>query len=260
MDQSRATTRRPPVRRSAAGLVVRGALCVLAVTPLLRWAVVVHAVRPGRPWRRACPRCATLLGPGWNLGALSPRARCGNCRLRIGPPPWTLELVTAGTAVALVAAGLTGLRLAAYGWWAALGVVLLFVDLAVQRLPTRLSYAAVAGFLVLLGCEALVDDAWEAWIRSVLGALIAASTLAVCAMAMPGLVHWGDVRYALAVGAAAAFVSWLGLYAAAFFSTLFAAVVGGGLIVARRATLATHLPQGPFLFGGTLVAVVLLGQ
>jgi leader peptidase (prepilin peptidase)/N-methyltransferase len=158
----------------------------------------------------------------------------------------------------LVASGLTGLRLAAYVWWAAFSIVLLFVDLAVQRLPARLSYAAVTGFVALLSIDALVQDAWQPWTRSVLGALIAAFVLAACAMALPRLVHWGDVRYALAVGAAAAFVGWLGLYAAMFISTFIAAIVGGFLILTRRATMATHLPQGPFLFAGTLVTVVLL--
>ena len=49
-----------------------------------------------------------------------------------------------------------------------------------------------------------------------LGALVAASVVAVFAMALPRLVYWGDVRFAFAVDAAAAFVGWLGLYAAAF--------------------------------------------
>lgn len=252
------TTGSRPVQRTVPTLVGRGVLAFLAITPLLRWAVIAHAVRPGRPWRRACPRCATPLRPGWNLGALSPLARCGTCRQRLGPPPWTLELVAAVSAAALIVSGLTGLRLAAYGWWAAISIALLFVDLAVQRLPARLSYAAVAGFLALLSIDAFVQGAWYPWTRSVLGALIAASVLTVCAMALPRLVHWGDVRYALPVGAAATFAGWLGLYAAAFLSTLAAAIVGSFLIVTRRATMATHLPQAPFLFAGTLLTVVLL--
>jgi len=153
---------------------------------------------------------------------------------------------------------MTGPRLAAYGWWAAVGIVLLYVDLAVQRLPARLSYAAVAGFLALLSIDAQLAHAWHPWLRSVLGALVAAAVLATCALVMPRLVHWGDVRYALAIGAAAAFVGWLALYTAAFLSTLLAAVVGGGMIVARRATLATQVPQAPFLYAGTLLTLVLL--
>jgi leader peptidase (prepilin peptidase) / N-methyltransferase len=258
MDRSPVTTSSWSVHRSAMGRAARGALCVLAITPLLRWAVIAHTVHPGQPWRRACPQCATRFGPSRNIRALSPCARCSLCQLRLGPPPWTLELVTAGSAIALAISGMTGLQLVAYGWWAVLGVVLSFVDLAVQRLPARLSYAAVAGFLTLLGIDAVVEDSWQGWVRSASGALIAAFVLAVCALAMPRLVHWGDVRYALAIGAAAAFISWLGIYAAAFVWTLIAAVVGGGLVMIRRATLTTHLPQGPFLFGGTVVTIVLL--
>lgn len=233
-------------------------LCLLTITPLLRWAVVTHSVRTCRPWRRTCPRCATPVQPGRNPGALSPQARCGTCRQRLGPPPWTLEIFAALSAALLIISGLTGLRLAAYCWWTAVSIALVFVDLAVQRLPARLSYAAVTGFLALLGTDALVHGSWGPWIRAGLGGLIAASVLAVCATALPRLVHWGDVRYALAAGAAAAYVGWMGLYAAAFISTLVAAVVGGYMIMNRRATMATQLPQGPFMFAGTLITVALV--
>lgn len=240
------------------GLALRGTLCLLTVTPLLRWAVIMHSVRSGRPWRRCCPRCAAALRPTRNPVALSPLARCGNCGQRLGPPPWTLEAVAIGSATLLLASGLAGVRLAAYGWWAAFSIAQLFIDLAVQRLPVRLSYAAVTGFLAFLSLDALIHDEWHAWIRSILGGLMAASVLAACAVAFPRLVHWGDVRYALAIGAAAAFVGWLGLYAAAFASTLITAVTGGFLIMTRQATLATQLPQGPFMFAGTLLIVVAL--
>lgn len=243
--------------RSGIGLALRTAACVLTVTPLLRWAVITHAVRAGRPWRRSCPRCATPLGPRGDLLALSPVAQCGRCAQRLGPPPGTLELVVALSATVLLWSGMRGLPLIAYCWWAVVGVVLAFVDLAVQRLPSRLSYAAAGGLLVLLLIDAEAAHTWQPWIRSMLGALIAAGIVAVCALAMPALVHWGDVRYALAIGAAAAWTGWLTLYAAAFLATLAGSLVGAGLIFRRRAKLTTHLPQGPFLYGGTLLAVVL---
>jgi leader peptidase (prepilin peptidase) / N-methyltransferase len=247
-----------PLRRSTLGRAARVALCVAAVVPLMRWAVIMHAVSPERPWRRVCPRCQTPIGPNPNLGALSPRARCAACQHRLGPPPWTVEVAATCSAAALALSGVTGFRLAAYAWWAALGIVLAFVDLAVQRLPARLSYAALAGYMFLLGIDAQLHQSWTGWLRAALGGATAGSVLAACAMAVPRLVRWGDVRFVLAIGAASAFVGWLGLYAVAFLSTLLASIVGVGLIVARRATLATHLPQGPFLYVGTLVAVVVL--
>jgi leader peptidase (prepilin peptidase) / N-methyltransferase len=189
---------------------------------------------------------------------LSPLARCGNCRQQLGPPPWTLEVVTAVSIAALILHGPTGLPLAAYIWWAAVGIVLAFVDFAVQRLPARLSYAAAAGLLVLLLADIQFGHAWQPWIRAVLGAAITTAVAGACALAMPTMVHWGDVRYALAVGAAAAWPGWLALYAAIFMATLIAALVGLGLLALRRASLTTQLPQGHFLYAGTLLAVVLL--
>jgi leader peptidase (prepilin peptidase)/N-methyltransferase len=159
---------------------------------------------------------------------------------------------------AAVLSGLRGLPLLAYAWWAAVGIVLAFVDLSVQRLPARLSYTAAAGLIVVLLANAVITGAWQPWVRSLVGALITAAVVALCALAMPRLVHWGDVRYALAVGAAAAWPGWLTLYAAAFLSTLSAALVGVGLVVSCKATVKTHLAQGPFWLAGTILALLLL--
>jgi leader peptidase (prepilin peptidase)/N-methyltransferase len=234
--------------------VVESVACVVTVAPLLRWLIVVHAVPPRRSWRTTCPRCRRPFGPGGDARALLPTARCG-CGQRLGPPPWTVETVTVASAVVLATSGIGGVALAGYLWWAALSIVLVFVDLAVQRLPARLSYAAATGLLALLAINAYLTHAWQPWTRACTGALIAAAALAACAMALPRLVHWGDVRYALCIGAAASWAGWLGLYAAAVLSTLLAAAVGVVLIVLRRATLSTQLPQGPFLYAATLVVI-----
>jgi len=176
----------------------------------------------------------------------------------MGPPPWTLELVALASAAGLTWSGMTGVKLAAYMWWAAFGIVLAFVDLAVYRLPARLSHAATGGLLAMLLVDAWVTHTWQPWVRAALGALIAGAAVAACALALPALVHWGDARYALAMGAAAAWAGWLALYAAAFLATLGAALVGLVLIAARRASMTTQVPQGAFLYGGALLAVVLV--
>jgi leader peptidase (prepilin peptidase)/N-methyltransferase len=245
-------------RRSTAAVILRAAFCVLATTPLLRWAVLYHSVPAGEPWLRTCPRCAVSIGPHGDLRGLSPLARCGNCRHSLGPPPWTLEAATVVSFAAFVWRGLTWLPLAAYLCWAATGVVLAFVDLAVQRLPTRLSYTAAFGLLLPLLAHAQLSHDWQPWIRAALGSLITAAVTAAGTLTMPTMVHWGDVRYALAVGAAAAWAGWLALYVGIFLATLMAALVGLALLALRRASLTTQLPLGPFLYTGTLVAVMLL--
>jgi len=247
------------VKRARTGLrLARVLVCAATVVPLLRWVVVVHAVPVGQPWRSACPACDTAVGPSGSLGALTPRARCGVCGLRLGPPPWAVELAVLASVAMLVRSGLPAVPLLAYGWWAALGVVQAFVDAAVQRLPTRVSYLASAGLMIVLAVDALAGHGWSAWLRAAAGALVSGVVLAVAVLAAPGLVHRGDVRYGLAIGAAAAWVGWLALYTAAFLASLAVALVGVGLILTGRATRKSQLPQGPFMYAATLLAVVLL--
>ncbi|WP_327009742.1 hypothetical protein OHA72_22435 [Dactylosporangium sp. NBC_01737] len=159
----------------------------------------------------------------------------------------------------LVVAGVRDVALVAFGWWAAIGTVLMFVDVAAQRLPTRLCYLAVGGLGLLLVGHAIATHVWEPWLRLVLGALGSAAVVAACALAVPATVRWGDVRFALAIGGATAWAGWLALYTTAVLATLAAAVVGLGLVAARRATIKTHLPQGPFWYAAALVAVALIG-
>ncbi|WP_432976811.1 hypothetical protein [Dactylosporangium sp. CA-233914] len=158
----------------------------------------------------------------------------------------------------LVLAGMRDLTLVAFGWWSAVGTVLMFVDLAVQRLPARLCFLAAGGLGALLLGEAAANHDFEPWLRLVVGGLGSAAVVAACSLAAPTKVRWGDVRFALAVGGAAAWVGWLALYATAMLATLAPAVVGLGLVAMRRATFKTHLPQGPFWHIAALVVVVLM--
>jgi leader peptidase (prepilin peptidase) / N-methyltransferase len=148
----------------------------------------------------------------------------------------------------LVMSGMRDLTLVAFGWWSAVGTVLTFVDLAVQRLPARLCFLAAGGLGLLLLGQAAATHGLEPWLRLVLGGLGSAAVVAICSMAAPAAVRWGDVRFALAVGGAAAWVGWLALYATALLATAATAAVGIGLVAARRATRKTHLPQGPFWY------------
>jgi leader peptidase (prepilin peptidase) / N-methyltransferase len=159
----------------------------------------------------------------------------------------------------LVMSGMRDLTLVAFGLWSAVGTVLMFVDLAVQRLPARLCYLAAGGLGALLLGQAAATQAFEPWLRLVLGGLGSAAVVAVCSLAAPTAVRWGDVRFALAVGGAAAWAGWIALYAMALLATGATAAVGIGLVAARQATRKTHLPQGPFWYSAALIAVTLIG-
>ena len=119
------------------------ALYAMAFTPLLRWLVAHHSTEPDRPWRTRCA-CQAPLWPG----ACGPTGRCRVCAARVGPRPLRLEAATIAFAAVLWLSGATGWsawQLAAYAWWATGMVVLAFVDLAVMRLPHRLTAATTIG-------------------------------------------------------------------------------------------------------------------
>lgn len=236
------------------GPVCRLMTLAVAVAPLVRWAVLYCSVQAGHDWQRACPHCGTRIDMN-NWRPLTPPGRCVHCHRRIGAPPWSVETV-------LVMAALACTRLPlwiipAYAWWAIVGVALCFIDIATYRLPDRLTWPAVGGFL-LLASLATLHGYSGAWLRAALAGALVTVVLGICVLIWPHLLGRGDAKYGAAIGAAAGWTSWFAVYAAIFTATLLGTLVGIGLVVAGRASRRTPLPFGPFLFVGTMLVVALL--
>ncbi|TCB94475.1 prepilin peptidase [Micromonospora zingiberis] len=233
-------------------------LSVLTLTPLLRYAIARHSVPPGTDRRSGCDSCGTPISLDHPWPALGPAARCGNCRARIGAPPATVELVTAAAIAMLLLAGPPVGELVAMAWWLAFAVPLIFVDLAVHRLPDRLTLPAAAGTWLLLGLTALAGAGPAPWLRATaaglgLAGFFAATTLLLGARGF-GI---GDAKLALSAGALLGWYGWatpvLGLLLAVTLSGL----VALGLLVTRRARWSSHLPFGPYLVLGTIGALLM---
>ncbi|MEU4552904.1 prepilin peptidase [Micromonospora violae] len=242
-----------PVVRARASTV----LAILAISPLMRLAALRYAVPPGLPSRTGCDACGASVGLTRPWPALGPAARCGHCRARVGPPPGTVELIVLATAVLLVFAGPSDGALPALIWWLGWTIPAVLVDLAVHRLPDRLTLPAAAGTWLLLGVAALDADPGH-WLRAVLGgsglALFFASTALLLGRRGFGL---GDAKLALSVGALLGWYGWPVLLFGLLLTFALSALVSLGLLAARRATWSTHLPFGPFLLLGTTAALLL---
>ncbi|MEV1142898.1 A24 family peptidase [Micromonospora sp. NPDC049799] len=230
----------------------------LAVTPALRLAALRYAVPSGSPSRTGCDACGAPIDLDHPWPALGPAARCGRCPERVGPPPGAVEVVVVLAVAVLALVGPPAGELAATAWWLGWMVPLVFVDVAVHRLPDRFTTPATVGTGLLLGMAALTGAGVAPWLRAIaagvgLGLFFATTTVLLGRRGF-GL---GDAKLAVGAGMLLGWYGWifpvLGLLAACGLS----AVVAIGLLVAGRVRWSASLPFGPFLVLGTVAALLL---
>jgi leader peptidase (prepilin peptidase)/N-methyltransferase len=215
---------------------------------MLRWTIAAHSVPDDQPWRTACS-CGL---PLWDY-AVRLSGRCVRCGQRVGPPSGAVEAAAVVAALGLLASGLTGWPLAAYAWWTTGMIVLAFIDLAVMRLPHRITAITTAGFLGLLAA----DGSTAALIRAVTAGLVLAAFFTVVAVAARGQLGWGDPALAAPIGAALGWYGWTDLYGGTLLGLGAAAITGLVLRRTGRLTRGTPIPLGPFLIAAaTLVVAV----
>jgi leader peptidase (prepilin peptidase)/N-methyltransferase len=176
------------------------------------------------------------------------------------PPAAGVVTLTAAVVFGLLAGRVTApLPLAACCWVAALGIALGFVDVALRRLPDRLTMPAFAGALVLLAADALLGGRLSALGAAVFTALALAGGYAVLVLINPAGMGAGDAKLALAVGT---MLGWLG-YGVAYLGTLagFALSSGYAVVLLSRGRISRRdpVPHGPFMLLGALLAIVVAG-
>jgi leader peptidase (prepilin peptidase)/N-methyltransferase len=223
-------------------------LHALAVTPMLRWLILNHTVPSGRTWRTVCEHCRTPLWPG----ACRPTGRCGNCRTRLGAPPYLVEALALAAGTILVVSGLRGWPLAAHAAWAAGAAILAFIDIGVRRLPHRVTAANTIAFLTLLLPSQQATD----WLRAVLAGLALTAFFGAIAAVAPRDLGLGDVTVAFPVGALLGWHSWLALAAGTLLGLAAASAVAATARLTRRALASGQLPLGPYLLAGAFVVAV----
>lgn len=225
----------------------------MALTPILRRLVVAYMVPFGGRWRVSCPSCGASAGLAAPGPALSPLARCGSCGGRVGPVPFGVELALAA-AVLLGVLTVPSALMPAYAWWAFLAVPLVFVDLAVHRLPDRLTYPAALGVFMLLGFAGSGP-----WLRGAVAGvgvvlLFALSTLMLGRRGF-GL---GDAKLALSCAALLGGVGGRAVMSGLVVAFSASGLVSLVLVAMRRVRWSTHLPFGPLLVLGVVAALCLM--
>jgi leader peptidase (prepilin peptidase)/N-methyltransferase len=214
--------------------------------------VVIHRLPRGEsvayPPSR-CPACGAGISFADNIPLLSYlilKGRCRHCRARIPLRYPASELLTG--ALFLLAALRFGVGLDLL-WALALIlflVALAGIDLEHRLLPNLLTLPGVAVGLALSAAR----DPGSWWVYPLAAALAFGGMLAL-ALAYPGGMGMGDVKFAALLG------SFLGFYAflALFLAALAGALAGGTLVAAGRATRKSALPFGVFMSLGAGMAL-----
>jgi leader peptidase (prepilin peptidase) / N-methyltransferase len=199
---------------------------------------------------------AVLLGP-W-LARVAVRLAAGNdaavpSAARIG----VMTALLAGLLAGCVE--LSGLRpaTAALAWAAGAAVVLGAVDLAVHRLPDRVTYPAAAVCVAAFLVDAVVLGSWGALARALAaGAAACAVATAVRVLAPDGF-GFGDVKLLGLLGLVLGWFGWGVLMAGVFLGLLTGAMVSLGLLATRRVGWRTAIPFGPPLLVGAVLVLAL---
>jgi leader peptidase (prepilin peptidase)/N-methyltransferase len=215
-------------------------------------------VRPGSH----CPTCDTPLKPVDNVPVLSwliLRGRCRYCGARISARYPLVELTTAAVFAAVAWRIGLGWELPALLYLGAISVALALIDIDVRRLPDAIVLPSYAVVLALLLLPAAIDDEWPSYLRALAGMAILYAFYFAIAFAYPAGMGFGDVKLAGVLGACLGWLGWAELLTGAFLGFLIGGVVGIALMLGRRASRRSHIPFGPSMLAGALVAVLFGG-
>lgn len=138
------------------------------------------------------------------------------------------------------------------------GTLLLFIDLAVHRLPDLFTLPAYpVGAALLAAAAPFTAHGWSRFGHALIGMVALFLLYAVQHLIRPAAMGFGDVKLAGVLGL---YLGWFG-WSTWFTGTLLGFILGGvasvGLLAARRVTLKANIPFGPFMLAGAFVAILI---
>lgn len=142
-------------------------------------------------------------------------------------------------------------------WWATaiylafLGVMVVLVatDLEQHRLPHLLLDP-----LILAAAAFVPFNPGVGWLSALVGGVGAVAVLALLAVVVRGGLARGDLLLVLPIGFLLGFPT---VFTAVFAAAFLASGVSLALMARRRVGMRTYIPFGPFLVGGTVIALLL---
>lgn len=127
-------------------------------------------------------------------------------------------------------------------------VFLSATDLEQRRLPHILLDPLIVAVLLFVPFNPAVRP-----LDAGIGAVVALAFLGLTGLLVRGGIATGDLYLIVPIGL---LLGWPTIFTAVFLGALLSAVVGGGLLLTRRAAMRTYIPFGPFLVAGLVLALV----
>jgi leader peptidase (prepilin peptidase) / N-methyltransferase len=135
-------------------------------------------------------------------------------------------------------------------------VTLAVIDLDTRLLPDRITIPAFALVAVLLLIASLVEHDLGRMLRGLEAALAGSAGLLVLVVISPGGMGRGDVKFALVLGLALGWLGWDVLVAGFVAAFLIGGVAALAAVLVLRMGRKAHIPFGPWLAAGALLAVL----
>ncbi|MFH1180805.1 MAG: prepilin peptidase [bacterium] len=207
--------------------------------------------------RSYCPLCRHQLS--WLdliplLSFLFLKGKCRYCQKKIS---WQYPLVEMATGLLFVLNVRISDFLSSFNVWEigyldiiACFLIIIFVyDLKYYIIPDKVIYPAIG--IALIFDLLRSDFQWKSdFLISAVGA--AAFFLAIVLISRGKWMGAGDIKLAFLMGL---FLGWPSIAVALFLAFLSGAIIGVGLVFAKKKELKSEIPFGPFLVGGAFIAL-----
>ena len=206
-----------------------------------------------------CPRCDAEITPYDNIPVLSwvlLRGRCRHCGAGISVRYPLVELACGVLWVAMALRFGATWALPAYLVLVSALLALSLIDLDTFLLPNAIVYPLGLALVVLFGAAAVLDGAGGDYVRALLGGLAAFAFFLTVHLIAPRGMGFGDVKLSFSLGVALGWISWGSVFLGLFLGFLLGAVIGVILIATKVRSRRDHVPFGPFLAAGTVLAIL----
>ncbi len=200
--------------------------------------------------RSFCPHCRHTLSWRDLIPVLSFFLLRGKCRYCFQKISWQYPIVEIATGLLFLL--IFNFQFSIFNFIIVPFLIIIFVyDLKHYIIPDKIIYPAI-GIALIYNFQFLFNQ-FSIFKLSILSALLAAGFFLTIVMVTRGRgMGVGDIKLAFLMGL---FLGFPNILLALFSAFLIGAIIGTGLIIFKNKTLKSEIPFGPFLVGGTLIAL-----